>query len=353
VACLPCKGRLPACDRCGKVFIEGKQDALGKYCDSCYETAERCSCCDGVIMGRYYSIEGRGTFCHRCRKKYTPCDCCGFPVADGVRIKDRSGKRSLCRICFDTAERCYACGNPLTREFFSHSEWPDRKFCRSCEGYRKHCDFCSSPVGNRSYGYEDGRVSCADCHSTAVVAHKDITALEKKVRPIFSNRFSMKLRPAHECPVHLVSAGELSRIIGKKNTVGRGFTQRERGLFHAEQTRTLRGTEVVRQTENLAIYVENGLPHLEAISVLAHELAHLWQYDNLPKRDVDLRWKEGHSSWVQYHVLFSLADKRAVRLAARLTLVTDEIYGAGLQMMLNLERKHGFNSTIKAFLSMI
>jgi len=347
VACMNCMETLPKCDLCGRLFKQVIKDRTGKYCNECYRKAEHCPICNNVIIGKYYKIENRGIFCDNCKEQLPACMRCGCPVKDGIKTVGEARTVLLCRKCYDSTERCYACGMPLTNKYYSLPLATDRKFCADCKALRNQCDFCASPVGRKSYLYADGRVSCSECYSTAVKDLEIIIKLEKQARAFMLKRLGIKLPPESECPVYLVSARELSRETGKTLDMSKEFNSRERGLFQGQTSEVLKGKKVVKKTKRQTIFIEKGLPQIEAFGTIAHELTHLWQFYNFPNKEVDKRWVEGVACWVQYHALKSLGEEKADRLAALLALNPDPVYGKGLRMVLELEKKHGFKNTLK------
>jgi hypothetical protein len=57
------------------------------------------------------------------------------------------------------------------------------------------------------------------------------------------------------------------------------------------------------QDGNLKVLIENGSPKIHTLSTLAHELTHIWQYENLDVHVLDLEDLEGFASWVEVHMM--------------------------------------------------
>ena len=147
----------------------------------------------------------------------------------------------------------------------------------------------------------------------------------------------------------MVNAQEFSNKIGKSQDMGKGFNTKERGLFHKKTRKLFLEKQVVKETETLRIFIESGFPRLAAYGTIAHELTHLWQFDKFIHNELKKIYLEGLACWVQYHALKSLSDKKADRLADQLVGSPDPIYGDGLRLLLDLEKKHGFQNTISAY----
>ncbi len=278
---------------------------------------------------------------------------CGVPVADGEKVIGDVHTVLLCRKCYDSAERCHACTIPITGKYYFFPGNPHRKYCFDCKNLRANCDFCCNPVGGKHFRYPDGRISCAECYETTVNDPETLAILEEQAREYMLNTLGMRLRSSSECPVYMVNAQELSKKSGKSPAMGKGFNTRERGLFYNKISKLFSEKKVVKKTETLQIFIEGGLPRLEAYCTIAHELTHLWQFDKFTHNKLNKIHSEGLACWVQYHALKSLGDKKADRLADRLVGSPDPIYGGGLRLLLNLEKKHGFQNTISAYSSIV
>lgn len=352
-ACASCMKTLPKCNLCGKLFTQGNVDNRGKYCERCYLNATFCSICNNMIKGKFYNFGDRGAYCVKCRKRLPACARCGIPLPDGEEMmvgKDRSV--FLCSRCYYSSELCHACGMPITGEYFTLPTAPDRKFCSNCRNQMDKCDFCGSPVSSENYRYADGRVSCAECYFTAVNDYETIYELEKQARYFIENVMGIKPRPKSECPIRLVSAKQLSQKVNKNLKLGKEYNPRERGIFNVQVEETSLFNIMIRQKEKLTIYIESGLPRLEAFGTIVHELTHLWQFDHFPK-SVDKHWLEGLACWIQYHALQSLVEEKAYSLAQLLALNPDPIYGVGFRMVQEIEEIHGLENTIEEVLRIV
>lgn len=337
VCCVSCKSRLRACGLCGKPMT-----SRGEVCAACAVNAKRCTLCSGVITGKYWSFESAGVFCARCHDTAPRCARCGAPAVNPHKVAER-GAEVVCGRCWDEADRCAACEVVLTASYSTFGVDSTRKYCANCGERGERCDFCGAPVGKGGHRYGDGRASCVACRATAVVDRRALLDLEREARAWLQRRFGLRLRPASECPVELVSAKQLAKLQQKRFEATPGFDMRERGLFQASVTRRLQGDQEVGRTEVLAIYVEDGLPLAEAYGTMVHELAHLWQHDHFPEGDVDLRYVEGLACWVQYQ---ALRDGGFTAAAARVEGRTDAVYGAGFRLVSDIERRVGAHRTL-------
>ncbi|MGB8646380.1 MAG: hypothetical protein WCF84_14170 [Anaerolineae bacterium] len=84
------------------------------------------------------------------------------------------------------------------------------------------------------------------------------------------------------------------------------------------------------------IYIQEYLPRILMIQVIAHEFTHTWQGENAPfLRDPLL--SEGLAEWAAYHMLQALGSpKKAMQMRQR-----RDIYGRGLDYWLQVEKASG------------
>jgi hypothetical protein len=344
--CTRCHERLPKCARCGRAFIEGCTEHGQAFCAECAREGERCGLCGRICSGRFWSHPAVGPVCAECHDHAQRCCRCGAPVRHGRTVDGNEGgeKQLLCEGCWDEVERCFGCGVPLVGRYFTHDRAPDRKFCERCMGRRDKCDFCSLPVDAMGHTYPDGRLSCGACRATAVLDRDELAMLEQQARTWLREKGGLQLRSTEECPVHLVDAHKIAELQRKRFVATPGFDRRERGLFRGHVWQRMRGDRVVSREEQLAIYIESGLPRNDAFGTLVHELVHLWQLDHFPReREVDPRYVEGLACWLQHRALL---DRGAEAEARTLAESPDPIYGGGLRLVMEIEQRYGAEQTV-------
>jgi len=293
--------------------------------------------CRDILTGRYYKHEKVGCFCSQCKDDSKQCQRCGVPSLSALE----QGGMTWCRDCYNEAPTCHSCGDVLGRKSFSLDRWPDRRFCMECTHDAEKCDFCAQPVSGDGFTYPDGRVSCDECRATAVTDIAVALELEIQARQWMGKRLRWAMRPSPECPFHLVGADEIAEIQGKAFVATPGFDQRERGLFSVRTTTYRKGVEFMGDKHEFGIYLETGLPRAEAYGTAVHELVHLWQFDNYPKKPVHRQYMEGLACWAQYHALLDAGQSAH---AERLLANPDPIYGGGLRMIKQMEDSVGFDA---------
>ncbi len=91
-----------------------------------------------------------------------------------------------------------------------------------------------------------------------------------------------------------------------------------------------------RMGRKRVIHLQEFLPRIMLIQIVAHEFAHAWQAENCPLlRDPILR--EGFAEWVSYHALAQFdAQKKIAQMEQR-----RDGYGDGLRQLLEIEGREG------------
>jgi hypothetical protein len=263
------------------------------------------------------------------------CNLCGSPLGrDSLGIRPphhkvewreaagRASTWSLCVECYQEKLRCASCHRQVGTQAFM-LEGETRIYCRNCFEDRPRCDTCGAPVGTQYWTRPDGRTLCDRCQSTAVSDTTQAHVLYDQVRQGLTGTLGMSLR--EPCQLKLVNRRQLHELIEKSSLHSLDADSRGRcfGLF-------------IREGRHRAIFVEYGLPQIVLLEVLSHEYAHAWQSENWtsgPPPEV----QEGFAEWVSYKLLQSWGcHRRSERMLRR-----DDLYGAGLKLMLDWERESG------------
>jgi hypothetical protein len=151
------------------------------------------------------------------------------------------------------------------------------------------CDLCWKPLSGEVVQLEDGRRRCVSCAAGAIYEEEELAGIRAKVTATLDS--SLGLRFPKAVSSHLVSKDEMRRLAGEFSGF-KGVTPEDlAGLFTV-------------YTDRLAIYVLRGLPRIETLRVLAHEMAHGWEAQQCPP-GVSLGAKEGFAEWVAYRTLLA------------------------------------------------
>ncbi|MCD4818628.1 MAG: protein DA1 [Candidatus Cloacimonetes bacterium] len=258
----------------------------------------------------YYEIQGKN-YCEKCYKKYfaTYCSLCG---------KEIKG-----RYIFDFWQNKY-------HEF--HKE--DHDFCEYCA--RMICDKVTK--GGRTY--QDGTHICNLCYKSSVQRESKANILMKEVLNELI-WLGIKIDPEN-IELQLVDNAQLSQ-----KAIDMKINSHHKGLTKYTAFENQKGDISL---ENFTIYIVIGMPELKFIEVIAHELMHVWQYQNSPL-DNDLAFSEGSCNYAAYLVLKKYKNKHYYKsnkekskmidfLIMNLETNTDKIYGDGFRRVKELVEKH-------------
>jgi len=127
--------------------------------------------------------------------------------------------------------------------------------------------------------------------------------------------------------LRMVNAKEIARRTGEKFVATPGVDPRVLGF--ASKTR-----------EGYSLFIENGSPKLAATVTMAHELTHIWQYQNWNEKqtvehygaDKRLPVYEGMSTWVQVQYLYFIKEFDYARRQEEYTRSRTDEYGEGFRV---------------------
>lgn len=119
------------------------------------------------------------------------------------------------------------------------------------------------------------------------------------------------------------------------------------GFYHAEGNIGRYETHEFRSEKTHQITIKPGLARPMFEAVLAHEITHAYQAEtNLLNHNPALR--EGMARWVEYHFLAKKHPKQAEKLLS----IRHYTFGKAIQTIVEHEKKHGRENTIKWLLTL-
>ncbi len=319
IACDSCMKKYVKCDRCGKPVVRYTKIRGQILCRNCLTHAPRCSVCSNPIIGTYW-IFNKDSVCNYCYKIYERCDMCGIPSQFLFTVHEKK----LCYTCQEKAKRCSACGLPIVGRYYSYKN-KDGIYCEHCEHLAPHCDSCGRPVGLKFVEISDGRKICFECQRSAITTEKQLRELidiaQKGIQ-------KLGLEINHKINYRLISKKMLDRRI--RETGAAIADGRNLGLFQ-------------RKNEKMSIFLQSHLPLQLALGTICHELAHVWQSENVIDRAQHKLIREGFCEWVSYKVLM-LYDYHG---QAELISSLDDIYGQGFKKFFEIEKKQGLKAVLE------
>lgn len=215
---------------------------------------------------------------------------------------------------------CATCGCELTGNYFVLVDREER-YCPNCIANRPRCDSCGAPLSDQSWQLHDGRLQCAQCHSTAVYTPAEGQQLFEETVAQLQQQFGLTLHIGVE--FRLIDAPTMRSIRSQDPHYPVDSDERTLGLYQ-------------KQGRLRAIYMLYGLPRLIFRTTIAHEYAHAWQTENCPLLQ-DALLREGFAEWIAYHHLLWLG----CHIAARRMLNSNHPYRPALEKVLNLEQQYG------------
>ena len=187
----------------------------------------------------------------------------------------------------------------------------------------RFCDFCGVEILGVEYEtLADGRDRCINCSRTAVKTVEDLVRIFNNVKRNMESSFGVKIQAGVR--VELVNTRTLQKEAGNVFVPTKGFDPRVVGL-------------AVHNKDGFRLLVETGAPRIRTILTIAHELTHIWQYQNWNRKKIrsmygkalELEIYEGMAKWaeIQYAYLINeipIAKREEINTAYR----NDE-YGRG------------------------
>ena len=190
------------------------------------------------------------------------------------------------------------------------------------------CDFCGCELTAIEYDIlPDGRKRCMNCSKTAIRTSDEFKDLFLHVRERMEALFGIYIQIP--IVVKMISAAEMLRRSNKTPTPSSGFDERVIGV-------------AIRKGKRHTLYIENGAPRMSAVSTIAHELTHIWQYQNWDVRQIKRNYKpcdpqviyEGMAMWAEIQYLILINEPTYAKREEIHTRFRDDIYGAGFKMFL-------------------
>jgi len=294
-----------------------------------------CDFCTKKIMGKYIIIENNN-YHDRCYKEHIQlhCDQCNKRINGSYNIKNNNNYHPRCFKYF-VLDRCDICDVPIENEYIKDM-WGN-----IYHGYHENelpkCESCSRIVCNRMTGggfiINETRNICNLCWDNVISNKSNIKNITKKVISIL-NKVGINNLP-DKIPIVLVDSREdLNRISNIRLGKIQGYTKYE--------YETLGGVKV---SEKYKIYILNYLHEINFHAVLAHELLHVYLFQN--NLNISESNREGFCN-LGSQLVYETYDNQLSNIKLKgMYQDTDPDYGKGfIRMNSNLE-KYGWKKLLK------
>lgn len=214
--------------------------------------------------------------------------------------------------------------NPLqqVRDGVKAAESDNAKYNPHKEGSH-FCDFCGVELAGGEYELlKDGRERCNHCSSTALRTGEEFKEVYKMVVRNMEIFFGIKLNVAIK--VRMTDAKTIAKHFGEEFVATPGFDGRVLGFAQ-------------KDSSGYSLYIENGSPKLAAMATIAHELTHIWQYQNWDEKMIlskygkqyRLEIYEGMAKWAEIQYLLYLNEISYAKRQEIVTRLRDDEYGRG------------------------
>lgn len=185
------------------------------------------------------------------------------------------------------------------------------------------CDFCGVELAGGEYDVlKDGRERCNHCSATALRTGESFKEVYKMVLRNMEIFYGIKINAAIK--VRMTDAKTIAKHFGEEFVPTPGADGRTLGFAK-------------RDASGYSIYIENGSPRLAAMATLAHELTHIWQYQNWDEKAIistygaenRLEVYEGMAKWVEIQYLLYLNETAYGKREQIRTMLRKDEYGRG------------------------
>ena len=207
-----------------------------------------------------------------------------------------------------------------------HSEDIIRQIERTYKPFDKAahlCDFCACEISNVSFDLlSDGRERCAACSKTAITKAEDFIALFNEILRDFECIYNIKI--SVPVKVRMTNAKKIAKEMGTTFVATPGFNVRAIGL-------------AVENSKGHTLLIEGGAPRLTAISTIAHELTHIWQYANWNRKaiikslgkDGMREFYEGMAVWAEIQFMMAIGEPVYAKRQEIISRGRNDEYGRG------------------------
>jgi hypothetical protein len=285
-----------------------------------------CEKCGDPIVDSYF--ETNGNYYH---SGCFSCEYCGKAIK-GAYTTFR--EKNYHTTCFESsvAKRCSLCNGVVEGEYLL--DFWGNAYHLSHRDETQACSYCGRFIAPHLTGggvrYSDGRYICNLCRESAVTEKSEALTIMTEVARYL--RFYGMNVGLGEIELHVVGLRAMQHKSGKGSHRLTGFTE-------FEESKSLFGITASRRID---VYLLYGMPRIDVVSTLAHELAHVWQF-SAGRLDNDKAFAEGSCNYASYLVLQHYRGKKAEYLVDNLIKDESRIYGYGFRRVKRFAETEGIN----------
>jgi hypothetical protein len=290
-----------------------------------------CKKCGKPIEGPFF--ETHGAYYH---SSCFVCDDCGRPIK-GNYTTYRGGNYHTDCFELNVAKRCSLCDGIIQGEYMF--DFWGNAYHLEHRGEIPACEYCGRFIAPQTTGggvrYSDGRHICNICRKSAVTARNEAMLVLAEVARHMRG-FGMDVNIG-EVDVHIVGLQEMQKKSGKGSYRLTGFTD-------FEENKSLFGVTASRRID---IYLLYGMPRIDVVSTMAHELAHVWQF-MAGQLNNDTAFSEGSCNYASFLVLLEYHnDEAAPYVIANLQNDNNGVYGEGFRRVKRFAESEGIDEWLE------
>jgi hypothetical protein len=290
-----------------------------------------CATCGESIDGMYFRT--KGLLYHPDHFRCTQCD---LPIRGSYSEYEGHVYHNEC-FRDHVALRCALCTAVISGDYLQ--DYWGNSYCKFHDGVAPVCDSCGRFISDQLTGggvrYDDGRYVCNVCRPTSITDVDQLLQLLGQVA-VSMEAFGMDV-DFKGIQIHLIGREEMQKLSGHHSDGLRGFTD------YREDFRVLGYS----RNRRMHMYLLYGMPRMEIISTLAHELAHIWQF-NRGQFQSERAWSEGSCNYASYLVLGSYPGRESSFFRVSLTRDGDGVYGDGFRRVKRLAESEGSQSWLRS-----
>lgn len=283
-----------------------------------------CGACGEPIRGACFETGG-AVYHPEC----FACAHCGEPITGPFTVFRH---RNYHTSCFEAhvALRCAVCGGVIEGQYLL-DHWGNAYHTRH-QGEVLQCDFCRrfivGTLGDGMTRLHDGRALCSTCAPSSVTSIREARAIvDRTAAELSSFRIVVDPKPIR---LRMVGQDELARIAESHAHETKGFTDY-----------LVRKTVFGRvEAETIHVYLLYGMPRVQAMSTVAHELMHVWQFQR-GCFEQDAALSEGACNYASYLILRKHPGAEAEFVIDSMLNDPDPVYGEGFRRVKAFVEREG------------
>ena len=273
-----------------------------------------CKKCGEKITGSYFGTEG--FYYH---SQCFQCEYCATPIKGEYTTYRGKNYHTPC-FKDNVAKRCSLCDGFIEGEYLF--DFWGNAYHLTHRAESEACEYCGRFVAPQTTGggvrYSDGRIICNICRESAITDRNDASLVMAEVAR-YMGRFGMDVNIG-EVNLHIVGLQTMQKLLGRGSYRLTGFTD-------FEESKSLFG---IAATRRIDVYLLYGMPRIDVVSTLAHELAHVWQF-KAGQLNNDKAFSEGSCNYASYLVLRNYHGLSSEYVVTSLIGDENDIYGEGFR----------------------